>query len=101
MPCASTPKLFDLAREALNSVEIYATDMVITVDLGRNIGMQDLVATSEADEIVYAKRLNRDIFTRFTRSQKPQPSSMVTLVIQSDDSRLILASTWIGPAVPR
>ena len=73
---------------------------VATVDFGKIIGLQDLVSTSESDDIVYAKRRNRDTYARFTKSQVPQPSSIVTLVVRRERNHFTLASAWIGPASP-
>jgi hypothetical protein len=64
----------------------------------RVVGVSDIVETIDADEIIFAKRSNRDGYVRFTKSQYPTPSSPVTIALNPlEDSRYELTSAWIGP----
>jgi hypothetical protein len=95
-----TPQLLDLVREAFGTLAITKDTTVVTVDFGRRVGMQDLVRIDETDEIVYAKRKHRETYSVFTKSQRPQPSALVTLVITQEEGLYVLKSVWIGPADP-
>jgi hypothetical protein len=51
----------------------------------------------ERDDIIYAERKSRDTYTRFTKSQPPQPCSTVTLFLSRlSDEQYELGSAWIG-----
>jgi hypothetical protein len=61
----------------------------------------DLVETDSKDEIVYAIRQNRDIYTRFVKNREPVPTSYLTVILRKDnENNYILWSTWIGRLVP-
>ncbi len=90
--------------EALESSAVEGDNMFFEHSLGRMVGLTDLVETTAEDEIVFAKRKNREIYTRFTKSQKPQPCTTVTIFLNKiDDKTYELWSAWIGfigPAFP-
>lgn len=100
-----TPDLLALAIEVVRQTTIDELYVQLHVDFGRIVGTSDLVENDPADEIVYAKRLNRDEYTAFNKTRAAQPSSLVTIALrQQDDGTYELVSTWIGasdsPAFP-
>lgn len=101
---ADTPVLQSVVVEALSNTNIKDSNLFFEYELGRVVGMCDLVETTAADEIVFAKRANRDIYTRFTKSQQPQDCSTVTISLEKlDGQTYTLWSAWIGyigPAFP-
>jgi hypothetical protein len=73
--------------------------MLFEHDMGRTIGTTDLVENDEGDEIVYAKRLNRDIYTAFNKTKRPQPTALVAVCVNKiDDTRYELFTAWTGSA---
>jgi hypothetical protein len=93
------PALKDLAAEVIEQLELSSDYVQTHVDLGRTVGNCDLVENHEGDEIVYAKRLNRDEYTVFNKSRGPEPSSLVTVALEKqEDGTYKLVSTWIGPS---
>ncbi|MHB9858485.1 hypothetical protein [Streptomyces sp. YIM S03343] len=97
---ADTPQLAALTREALARLTVSDGPTVVSVMFDRVVGEQDLVPTDATDDIVYARRLNRDTYSRFTRSRRPVPSHTVSLVLGTSGGVVLLASSWIGPASP-
>lgn len=79
---ADTPELFDLVEEVLPQLEPAEEYARFEIDMGRIIGTTDLCDTADGDEIVYAKRQNRDIYTRFVKNKKPGPTQWI--VVQLD-----------------
>lgn len=66
-------------------------------DFGREVGVSDLVEIDEGDEIIYAKRNNREEYTVFNKSKLGEPSSFVTVALEAkEDGTYELASTWVG-----
>jgi hypothetical protein len=96
---ADTPGLEVLAKEVTHMTELAGEYMLFHTDLGRTVGKSDLVDIEPGDEIVYAKRLNRDTYTVFNMSKSPRPSSLVTTAYERHaDGSYELVSTWIGPS---
>lgn len=97
-----TPELMELVKEALPTIDADRDNVYVDKDLGRIIGVSDLVATTEKDEIVYAKRLNRTNYTRFAMNRKPEPTQSVTVVLRKDsEGSYELWSAWIGSVTPQ
>lgn len=97
-----SPQLLDLIKEFLPTIVAKDENIYVDKDMGRIVGLTDLVETGADDEIVYAKRLNRSNYTRFVKNRKAQPTSYVTVVLKKDtQSDYELWSAWIGPAVPQ
>jgi hypothetical protein len=94
---ADSPLLKATVMEAIKDTDIQSDEMFFEYDSNRIIGTTDLVTTTEADNIIFAKRVNRDIYTRFTKSQSPQECSTVTISLKKfSDMKYELWSAWIG-----
>ena len=93
-----TPQLKELVREVIAATTTTGQQMWFEADIGRVVGVSSLVETDTTDDIVYAKRVNRDTYTRFTKNREPQPSSIVTVALTPIDKEgYELSSAWIGP----
>lgn len=55
---------------------------VINIEFkNKNIGYCSLIKTTQNDEIVYAKRLNRNIYTRFIKDKKPKLTNRMMVIL--------------------
>lgn len=97
---AENPELLILAKEVIPHIELKGEEVAIQYDVGRIVGKMDLVRTSDSDEIIYAKRKNRDTFTRFAKNREPQDTSFVTLIFRKTDKIYELWSMWKGVKAP-
>lgn len=96
-----TPELKSSAIEVISSLTLTDETVFIEKDLGRIIGTTDFVETTDKDKIIYAKRANRDNYTRFTSSQTPQEcSSLVVYLKRLNAETYELSSAWIGHSGP-
>ena len=96
---ADAPDLRALVTDILSREKLVGSIVAHDVDSGRVIGLSDVVAIGEDDEIVYAMRKNHaeQGYVPFTKSQESQPSSLVSFyLVKRDDSTYELASAWIG-----
>jgi len=94
-----TPSLLELAKEVIEQTTIDTSYMQFHVDLGRIVGVTDLVENDPGDEIVYAKRKNRDSYTAFNKTKQAQACSIVTVALEErSDETYELVSAWIGPS---
>ena len=99
---ADTPQLFELVKHVIADLSPSEDNVYIDKDMGRSVGMSDLVETTASDEIIYAKRLNRDNYTRFVLNRLPELTSFVTVALQKDaEGDYGLWTAWIGRAVPQ
>lgn len=94
-----TPTLLGLTQEVVKQTIVTGPYMQFHVDFDRTIGTTDEVENKPGDEIVYAKRKNRDSYTVFNKTQHAQPCSIVTVALEKqEDGTYELVSTWIGPS---
>lgn len=92
-----SPPLKNYVIEALRNTIVSSDSMLFEHTFEETIGFTDLVSTDEHDEIIFAKRINRDVYTRFTKSKESQPCSTVTIALDKIDDRTYrLWSAWIG-----
>ena len=94
---SDTPNLKQLAAEVVERVVFEDKYYQLHKDLGRIVGESDLIENQPGDEIVYAKRLNRNEYTVFNKTRPAKLSSLVTVVAEKrDDDTYELVSAWIG-----
>lgn len=99
---ADTLNLLELVQEAITGIVLNKDNTYVDKDMGRVVGLSDLVETNETDKVLYAKRLNRDNYTRFVLNRQAEPTNFVTLVLRKDsEDNYELWSAWIGRAVPQ
>lgn len=95
------PKLPQYIKDAIEDLEAAEPNIYTEVDCGQPIGHSDLVATDLTDEIIYAKRVGRATFTRFTKSRQPAPTNSVTIwLVRREDNDYDLMSAWFGLKTP-
>ncbi len=94
------PTLLQQTKTALANLDATDSNVYTEIDLGQPIGYSDLVATNPDDEIVYAKRVGRQTFTRFTKSHQPVATHTITVWLIHEDSSYTLLSAWFGPKTP-
>ena len=96
-----TPNLLELAKEALALIEVGDEDQIVfEKDLGRIIGATSLVETSSEDEIIYAKRKDRNGYSRFVKNKKPIPTSWIVIVLRKAEDEYYLWTAMCGRLLP-
>lgn len=94
------PLLLELVKEVVAGSDLSGDNVALERDMGRIVGETTLVETSDTDEIVYAKRLQRDKYTRFVMNKVAQPTSYLTVILHEADDGYNLWSAWCGRLVP-
>jgi hypothetical protein len=98
---ADAPQLLSLLKDFLSKQSFHEDKLFIENDNGRVIGHTDLVEVTDKDDIVYAKRLNRDNYTKFVKNRVPPTTTYFTFLLYKDNAgNYELASTWIGQLCP-
>lgn len=96
-----TPELLDLVKEIVKSSTYEVDSVVQDYDMGRVVGTTDCVDVNEDDDIFYARRKNRDGYTKFVRNIQPTPCKWVTLIIdKNEDGYYTMRSCWVGGLAP-
>jgi hypothetical protein len=93
------PSLRLLLKEAIGAMDLLDGDIKTHVDVGRTIGVCDVVHVDDRDEIVYGVRKNRedDGLVPFTKSRGGDPCRTVAMhLVRQDDGSYVLMSAWIG-----
>jgi len=97
-----TPDLLNLVREALSTIEVADNDQVVVErDLGRIVGTTNLVETTDSDEIIYAKRIGRDAYSRFAKKRQPIPCRSIVVVLRRGESGYYLWTAMCAKLQPK
>lgn len=94
------PTLRGLATGILHGTSLTKPIEAMAIDMGKDIGVTDVVMIDSTDEVVYAMRVAREDqgWVPFTKSRAAQPCRIVSLYLtQNGEQSYELASTWIGP----
>jgi hypothetical protein len=98
---ADAPQLLPLLKEFLSKQVFNEDKIFIEHESGKLIGHTDLVEVTDKDDVLYAKRLNRDNYTKFVKNRTPPTTTYFTfLLYKSEDDNYELASTWVGRRCP-
>lgn len=98
---AQHPRLSGFVKEALAKLTATGPTLSIEYDMGRSIGYNFVVETTDKDTVLYARLLRDDVYTRFVKNGKPDQTSYLTMVLKLDDNNEYeLVDTWIGRLNP-
>ena len=86
--------------EIISNLKISSNNIYESFNINEDIGFSELIPTTEKDEIIYAKRLHRETYTRFAKNRQPIPTSLITLWICKENDIYELKSAWFGPITP-
>lgn len=94
------PSLLELVKELIKQSEISGENVGIEHDFGKVVGKTSCVETTDSDEIVYARRKQRDSYTRFVKNRELEDTQLVSAVFFKKDYGYLLWSAWCGALVP-
>ncbi len=95
------PNLVESVKEAVQQSEVTGKKVALEVDLGRVIGETSMVEITEQDEVVYAKRLGRDKYSKFVKNRELLPTSKVVVILFQEDYGYLVWSAWCGELLPQ
>lgn len=97
----SQPSLRSAVEELIPTIEATADTVRIEHDMGKVIGTTDLIETTDQDEIVYAMRPRRKVYSRFVKNKATTPTSWVTIVLHKNKKgEYILHTAFAGRNTP-
>lgn len=90
------PELKNIVIEILTNKALQGKKIEGDIDMGRFVGNMDVVEVDNTDDILYAKRKNRDEYVPFTKSRTVQPTRFVSMGLILRDENYELTSAWFG-----
>jgi hypothetical protein len=100
---AQQPYLLGLVKEALRRLIVDGPKYSIEYDMGRTIGYDFVVKTSETDIVLYAQLIKDDTYTRFVKHGKPLSTQYLTIILHQDkqnEHEYELHDIWVGHMHP-
>jgi hypothetical protein len=98
---AQQPQLLTLTKEMLEQVTVRGQEASIEHDMGRLIGYNFVVATTDKDTILYGCLVKDNIYTRFVKNGKPRSTHFLTVSLRKDgDNTYELLDVWVGRLNP-
>ncbi|HSW66480.1 MAG TPA: hypothetical protein VLI54_05070 [Bacillota bacterium] len=98
---AQQPYLLGLLKQALAGISAKGVSMSIEHDMGRSVGYNFVVKTTEKDTVLYARLLRDELYTRFVKNGKPLATTFISMVLERDtDKNYELRDAWIGRLTP-
>lgn len=98
---AQQPHIITLVKEALQQMEVTELEVVTEHDMGRVIGYDFVIATTDKDPVVYARLTREDVYTRFVKNGQPQSTQYLTITLRRDENNEYeLHRSWMGHRRP-
>jgi hypothetical protein len=98
---ASHPYLLGLAKEVVQQLNARGPEITVTYDMGRNVGYDFVVDTTDKDTVLYAQVLRENIYTRFVKNGQPLATRHLTVVLhRGEDGTYELHDVWAGHISP-
>lgn len=98
---AAQPHLLGLAKEALGQVKARGERLKLEHDTGRPIGFENVVEVPADEKVLYARLMNDDLYSRFTRKGEPKRTSYISFTLRREGAgSYVLADAWIGRLKP-
>lgn len=98
------PHLLTLVAEALQRVTLDGVTITTKLeqDMGRSIGYDQVVETSETDAVFYAQLVKDNTYTRFVKNGKPLSTRHLAMILDysKDNSCYNLNGVWLGHLRP-
>lgn len=94
------PNILELVKIVAQNSVLEGANVGIEYDMGEVVGKTSCVQTTDSDEIVYAKRLQRDSYSRFVKGRELEDTHFVSAVFFQKDYGYLLWSAWCGNLVP-
>ncbi len=100
---AHNSKLLEAVKKAIPTITGEEEIIRVQIDTGEIVGTTDLIETVPEDEVVYAKRVARSVYSRFVKNKQPAPTSFIVIDIRPDRNSpadYFLYTAYIGPLTP-
>jgi hypothetical protein len=80
------PQLLNIVKEVLVKKTLSGPEVCIEHDMGRTVGYDFIVPTSDGNAVFYARLLRDSVYTRFVKNGQPALTRYVAFVLRSCDA---------------
>lgn len=96
------PHVLTIIKEALLKVKFQGQNSFwVEYDMGRAVGITDIIETTDKDNIYYAQGRKRSEFSRFAKNRLPESSSIISFFVNKDEvGDYEIVDAWVGPNRP-
>lgn len=99
---AHHPYLLTVAAEALRHITLDKPVVNLEYDMGRTIGRDFVVETTDGDNVFYVQLIRDPVYTRFIKNGEPRPTRYISMVMRRDQKSdpYRMHDVWIGRLTP-
>jgi len=98
---AAHPHLLGLTKDALIHIPAKQERIKFEYNTGRIIGYENVVETPLEEKVLYARLVDDDLYSRFTRKGEPRQTTYISVTIQREsEGSYALVDAWIGRLRP-
>ena len=98
---SAQPQLLVLAKEALKDYTLTKDSVEIEHDMGRSIGYDFTIETSEKDIVFYAQLIKATDFTPYVKNGAPASTTHLSVILKkASESEYELLNMWVGRMSP-
>ena len=101
---SAQPQLLMFIKEAVRAQSPTKEHVAIELNMGRSVGYDFTVPTTDKDVVFFAQLIKSTIFTPFVKNGSPTTTTHLSIVLhKTSDSEYELIDAWIGdmsPALP-
>ncbi|MGH7241485.1 MAG: hypothetical protein ACREGB_04270 [Candidatus Saccharimonadales bacterium] len=98
---SSNPHLLRLAEDVILATELKGASMQLEQDMGRSVGRSEIVATTDADVVFYARQSKNAGFTRFVKNRQSASTQFITInLVVDEDGEYEVTNVWVGNSFP-
>lgn len=98
---SAQPQLLVLAKEALKSYALTKDSIELEHDMGRSIGYDFTIETTEKDIVFYAQLIKTTDFAPYVKNGAPASTTHLSVILKkASDSEYELLNMWVGRMSP-
>lgn len=98
---AQQPRMLELVKKALSKTDAEGTEVTVEHNMGRAIGYNFVVTTTDSDTTFYAQLVKDSAYTRFVKNGKPRTTQYLTVILKrNEQNEYELHDTWLGRKRP-
>lgn len=95
------PRLLEMVKRITGQSDVKGKVVRLESNMGKPIGYNSVIRTSESDTVFYAQQQREKIYTRFVKNGTPKATRYLSMVLHQDsDDSYELHELWLGRQRP-
>ena len=97
---AHHPKLIEAVKKVIAGLEPEDDIVRFEQEMDGEVGTTDLIETTPGDEIVYALRPLRSVYSRFVKNKNSRPTKWIVVDLRRNGGSYVLRTAFVGRMTP-